>query len=216
VGWLQRRRQEKSASELAAWQARFDELNSYVSIAQTWDGELLASPDDAGGMVLKPAERVFWVLRGASLIESRHAPGHYQGGSQGFSFHVMKGVTYRVGANRGTFTEGPETPSVIDVGNVVITSKRAVFLGQKETREWSFDKLIGVTDQTEASWTALSVSNRQKTSGFGYGEDVAEETQFRLHLALAISSGNRDAFVTDVSAQRDAFAASRPAIPPAP
>jgi len=180
-------------------------------MAVSWDGEANPNPQDLAGILLKPGERIFYIVRGAFLVESRHAPGHYTGGSQGFTFHVMKGVNYRVGANRGTYTPGPESPTIIDQGIAAITSNRVMFAGAKQTREWSFDKLIGMTVETPGPWLALPVSNRQKTSGIGYGETLSEEVEFRLHLAWAIHSNSRPAFVAAVTAQRDAFAATRPA-----
>ena len=55
------------------------------------------------------------------------------------------------------------------------------FRRQKATREWLFDKIIAV--ENGATWSSVQVSNRQKTSGFGYGSAAAAEVQFRLELA---------------------------------
>jgi hypothetical protein len=111
--------------------------------------------------------------------------GTYQGGSQGVSFRVAKGVSYRVGGHRGTFTPGDEELKIVDEGTAVVTNQRAVFQGAGKTREWLFTKLIGVDHDPESGISMLHVSNRQKASGLGYGEDLADDVQLRMDVALA-------------------------------
>jgi hypothetical protein len=57
--------------------------------------------------------------------------------------------------------------------------------GGKYTREWQFDKLLGVMHFTDAPWTAIQVSNREKTSGIAY--EGVPPALFRLRLAVAVA-----------------------------
>jgi hypothetical protein len=44
----------------------------------------------------------------AKLLEYRSGGNSYQGGSQGVSIRIAKGISYRVGANRGQLVRNPE------------------------------------------------------------------------------------------------------------
>src|SRR5690349_3850546 len=72
-------------------------------------------------------------------------------------------------------------------GTFVVTNQRAVFIGAKQTREWSWSKLLGFTHAAEAPWTAIAVSNRQKTSGVLYDTEHEDHVRFVLDLAVARS-----------------------------
>ena len=88
----------------------------------------------------------------ARRSSNRREAGHWEGRSQGVSVRVpgTKSMRYRVGASHGTYVQGVERPTPIDTGQFVITDQRAAFLGEKQTREWSWDKLIGITHAGDA------------------------------------------------------------------
>src|SRR5262249_32015414 len=128
----------------AAWEKEIGAARDALDTAQGFTGFSRDESPEAVPIVLKPDERVFLIIDGAGLIEERRGQGHYQGGSQGVSLHIAKGVTYRVGAQRGTFVPGEEHPTVVDHGVAVVTDERVVFEGSGQTREWAFAKLLGV------------------------------------------------------------------------
>lgn len=171
--------QQRYREQLQNWQNDRDDLVHRIDVVQQFRGEAAVE-----GFMLKKDERAFGIIEGAALIEPRRSPGHFEAGSSGVSFRIAKGVNYRVGATRGHYVPGPEEPAAIDVGRLLISGRRIAFAGEKASREWLFDKVIAV--ENESGWTAVQVSNRQKTSGFGYGSAVAAEVQFRLELALAV------------------------------
>jgi hypothetical protein len=148
------------------------------------------------------------------LVETRRGAGHYVGGYSGFSFRVAKGVRYHVGGTRGQYQAGAEQPTVIDTGTATITDQRVVFQGAKQTREWAFTKLLGYQHFDAPPWTAIQVSNRQKTSGVLCDGDTAENFQFRLALALAHYRGEGPTFVGQLEGQVRDHEASRPIEPP--
>jgi hypothetical protein len=170
--------------EHAAWAEEVDNARDYLALALTTP-DAFVDPSREVPMLLKKGEFAVLVMAGAGLIEMGREAGSYQGGSQGVSFRVMKGVSYRVGGHRGTFVPGPEVLKVVDTGTVVITNQRVVFQGAGRTREWLFTKLIGVDHDPERPLTMLHVSNRQKASGFAYTEKVSDEVRLRMDVALA-------------------------------
>ncbi len=132
----------------------------------------------------------------------------------GFSFRVAKGVRYHVGQTRGHHEAGAEQPTVIDTGTASITDQRVVFQGAKQTREWAFSKLLGYQHFDSPPWTAIQVSNRQKTSGILCDAKTAENFQFRLTLAEAHYNDQVPALVSQLEAKLAAHQANRPALQP--
>jgi hypothetical protein len=194
--------------------SRTDELEQFLDAALTFQG---VRPEDGVTVpiALKKGERMLVTISGAMLVEPKRQAGQWQGRSQGVSVHVpgTKSMRYRVGSSRGTFVQGAEVPSAIDDGQFTVTSQRAVFVGAKQTREWMWDKLISVMHHTDVAWTAIAVSNRQKTSGVAYDEVNADLIRFRLDLAVARATDTADELIGSLRAE---IAALSPAPPPPP
>jgi len=208
-----RAEQEKDhADAVAQWQAEDAQLRELLLEAQNpaWAERV--------SLILKKDERAFQVLEGAALIEPRRLSGHWEGRSQGVSLRVAKGVHYRVGKSTGHYVQGAEVPTPIDTGTLTITNRRVVFQGPKATREWAFSKLIGFqhVDLARAPWTAIQVSNRQKTSGFLYTPAVSLGVRFRLDLALAHYNGEVDELVRALQEQLERHTKERPGGPACP
>ncbi|MFM5904600.1 MAG: hypothetical protein ACKORF_00630 [Micrococcales bacterium] len=135
-------------------------------------------------LALNKDEQVLYVLNSVGLLESRSNGSSYSGGSQGFSFRVAKGISYRVGGSRGQLVRNPETIQVIDTGSAVFTNQRVVFTGSSTNRQWDFSKLLNVDMAGNGLEAMIAVSNRQKTSGLQC-LDVSDITPGML-LAIAI------------------------------
>ena len=221
MGWWAQRKTEKQEraaqahyqAALSQWNEVEGHLEGCLTEAKTFEG---TKPEETEGLslVAKPGERIFLLVQGAALVESRRGAGSWQGSSQGFSFPIGNtGVRYRVGGTRGHYVPGNETPTAIDTGVVTVTDQRVVFQGPKQTREWDFSKLVGYEHFDHPAWTAIQVSNRQKTSGILYGDEHAELAQFRIELALKHYQGSVDAFVTELTNEIAQHQATRPTLP---
>lgn len=143
------------------------------------------------GVQLKASETVLMTIDGVGLVEPRRAPSKWVGGSQGVSFRVAKGVSYRVGATRGHLVQGEETPTLIDQGTAVITDQRIIFLGSKRTTEWAFSKLLGFSLDDE-EMAIFNVSNRQKASGLLYGKANDSSVDALLSAVIARYNSSDD------------------------
>ena len=67
---------------------------------------LLSLPKPGFRWSPRKGELVFLHMPGAGLIEPRWLPGQWVGGSSGFSFRIMKGVSCRVGGREGRVATG--------------------------------------------------------------------------------------------------------------
>jgi Protein of unknown function (DUF2510) len=105
----------------------------------------------------------------------------------------------RVGKSAGTFVQGAETPTLIDTGNISITTQRIVFQGDKYTREWDYSKLIGLIHYSDKPATAIQVSNREKTSGIVYaGVNSTEPVRLAMTVAIAIYRGETEETIKEL------------------
>jgi len=182
-----------------------------------WYRELLRTTLDFKGtnsseLVLASGEAVFYKVTGASLVEERRQPGHYEGRSSGISVPVGH-VRYRAGASRGHYVQGAPVATAIDTGTLHITNKRIVFQGKKQTRECSFAKLIGFQHDDAAGTTTFSVSNRQKPTTIHYGPKLSGAVQFRLDLALAHYRGTVSELKERLTKEANAIMTERPVQP---
>jgi HIRAN domain len=200
-------RRAHDEQELASLVDRLDTVKNYTGVRA---GEGVEIP-----IVLKRDERMLASLQGAALIEPRRGAGKWEGKSQGLSVRVpgTKSMRYRLGATRGHYVQGEERPTPIDTGTFTITDRRAVFAGENQTREWAWAKLISVTHASDLPWTAISVSNRQKTSGVLYDAAHADIVRFWLDLGIARGTEGVDALEADL---QGAIAQARATVAAAP
>jgi hypothetical protein len=91
-------------------------------------------------IILQKSEIVY-ISEAGDILEERVVRRRYEEGSQGVSFRIAKGVTYRVGAQRGHIvTDKAAIP--ISSGELVITNKRVIFRGDTKSFSLRLDKLL--------------------------------------------------------------------------
>lgn len=202
------RAQRRLAAEMVTWQAQRDALAEQLDLAEHYTGD-----SNSNQLVLQRGEALFASVTGASLVEDRSSGGQWQGRSSGLSFPVGsiggRSIRYRTGGTRGHYVQGTPVPTAVAVGTFFITSKRAIFQGQKQTRECRYDKLVGVQHNPDGA-TVFNVSNRQKATVISYGPDLTRWVAFRLGLALAHYQGNVPAVVEQLRAELADLDRSRP------
>jgi hypothetical protein len=77
------------------------------------------------GIKLAPGEEVFF-NGAAALVEERTVTAGYKGGSHGISLRICKGLSYRVGAHRGTFERSRQYIAV-STGTLTLTGHRIIY-----------------------------------------------------------------------------------------
>jgi len=94
------------------------------------------------GLVLQKLELAYWI-EPASILEEKVINRQFVGGSRGVSIRIMKGVSYRVGGFRG-HVESQVGVVAVSAGELIITSKRVIFRGDKKGFNIRLDKLLNV------------------------------------------------------------------------
>ena len=203
--WREKRAAKHQAKELARQREEWADEQEVLDRAVISVQSLAAGNGLSVSLILKPGEQTIWAGNG-QLVEPRRGPGHYAGGSQGFSFRVAKGVRYRVGASRGHFIPGDEVQTVIDQGTVTVTTQRVVFTGSKATREWTFAKLLDTEISQDRSLVLIHVSNRQKVSGVKTAPAFSEA----LSLGVTVSQHGIAEVAQALRAEADEHRQQRP------
>ena len=81
----------------------------------------------------------------------------YQGGSAGTSIRVARGVSFRIGANKGNAVS-EDYMKEIDTGEFIITNKRIVFVGENKSWNIPLTKLMRIQEITIDGHPTLSFS----------------------------------------------------------
>lgn len=98
-------------------------------------------------ILMKKGEQCHYEIS-SELIEEKTRT-RYVGGTQGVSFRIMKGVSYRVGGFKGervvdTFQK------VTDVGTLYITNKKIVFVGARKNVTYPLNKIVNFIKYEDA------------------------------------------------------------------
>ena len=92
------------------------------------------------GIILRKAETPHW-SEPAELLEERVVGRRYEGGSQGMSIRIAKGLSYRIGAQKGRLITDKAMVSV-SKGDLIITNQRVIFQGSMKSINLPFTKLL--------------------------------------------------------------------------
>jgi hypothetical protein len=189
-----------------AWESDRRRIERFLADAQSFSGYSSSS------LMMKPDEREFTFVS-ANLIEERAGRANYVGGYQGVSIPIGtiggRSVRYNVGASRGHVERAAPVDTVIDKGKIVVTNQRIVFIGEKQTREHLFSKLVGI-EHGSAGEVTISVSNRQKATRIRYPAQVAPEFQSRIALALAVFHSTTNEYIGELHKTLQQVAAAEP------
>ena len=180
---------EKSRAEIARMN---EELEFFANYENQYNE---AEP---GGVIAKKGEHVIAIVSEVGLIETLRGPTDFKGGSSGVSFRLTKRISVRKSGMKGRATPGAEMPTVVDRGKFVISDQRAVFVGTKQSREFSWDNLLSYDMQMLGRKDAvlyLPVSNRQKVSGIASNLSAIEQVTQRVAFGAAVASGRKEDFL---------------------
>lgn len=190
------------------------ELNEKKQILEIVENiENIVNEIDETGFITNEGEEILLMVSGVALVESKRLPSTFTGGSSGLSYRLTKRVTVRTGAVRGQSVQGAEVPGISDTGQFVITTKRAVFTGTKQSREFLYSKLLSVSKLEIAKGATalfLPVSNRKTVSGIGADIKSLETIQLRLNIALKLMRVSKDELVANLKSEIETLESNPP------
>ena len=187
--WSDFKARRKYKSDLAAYNFEHKEWLRDAEIFKKCLDALnhLAKGKDAAddSLMRKDGELTIWTGVGRIRIPAR-TPSRYRGGSSGFSFPVTKGVRFRVGATRGTLVQGESYLAEAEQGEVVLTTQRIIFNGEKNSQEWLLGKLNGISRDPTNRAFVINSGNIKKTHGLSFDRDTGREFSRFVSMAMKI------------------------------
>lgn len=211
--WAAKKAAKKAAKqyelELAAWEREgeiFEKLQRAFEAAR--DGVSIIDEN----MVNKDGEVSLWKSQ-AQYHEAARGKGEYVGRSDGFSVRIAKGVSYRAGAQRGTFVQGELEQKYEDVGMAHLTTNRLIFIGPGNTAEWAFSKWIGASVLENPDDFIFNVSNRKRSSGLLFPKGVGSEFSRFLALAIGYNEEGVEKVLKTIEHHKKEHAANAPQAP---
>jgi hypothetical protein len=166
MGFFERLRGASASAAHDEWEEEVRSAHEVLQIVANWRNFVDEGRDCP--ILLRPGEEALLVLHGGSLVETRSSPVTYRGGGFGASFSIGRGTRLGMHNFESRPSGGAEEQTVIDQGLFVATDRRGVFVGQRQVREFPWEKLLAVQlgVLTRKSLVLyLPVSNRQKVSG---------------------------------------------------
>ena len=113
---------------------------------------------------LQPGEKAFYERNNVSLLEYKSSGSTMSGGFLGGSLGLTDNIAITAGGFDGQTTQNPEEVTVIDIGKVIFTNQRVVFVGPNHSREFAFANLLDLNVSENGFTVRVSVSGQQKTS----------------------------------------------------
>jgi hypothetical protein len=181
--------------------AQITELNETIEFFKNYQTNSQDSGDS--GIIVKAGEHILGIASNVGLIETRRGPTNFQGGSQGISVRVAKGISLRQSRARGKAIQGDEEATVIDEGQFVVTDQRGFFAGTKQTREFKWSNLVAIKEGQigRNAVLYLPVSNREKVSGIAGDAPSLIQIQRRIEFGVAVEVGTTDDYFASLHAQ---------------
>lgn len=141
--------------EVEAWAQ--EHVQYYSLFAQIESGQPLQEIQPVG-LILQKNE-IGYLCLPADWLEERVISRNYVGGNRGVNVRIMKGISYRVGQQRGQI-QSQMGMVVVSEGYFIITNKRLVFSGNRKSVSTTFEKLLDLQVFSDA--LNFSTSTRQK------------------------------------------------------
>ncbi len=129
-------------------------------------------------IVLKKDEVIQWLFKGVDLSSPR-TRASYEGVSHGFSFRLMKGVSYNVSAHKG---ERVETAVVLSLGkgDLAITNRAIYFIAPGQTKKTALTSIVAVDTYDDG---IVVTPNRGKPQIY-----LMDEPLFASNLILKVAA----------------------------
>lgn len=137
-----------------------------MSIIKSVQNGVIPHTNIAIPVILGKNENVLWTYNGVNLYQEK-ITREYVGRSGGFSFRVMKGVTYRTGRFKGH----PVEHSSMDFqgsGALYITNKNLIFYSQMKSVKIPYNKIVGITPYSDGIEVHKDGANQKRMTMQGF------------------------------------------------
>lgn len=117
-------------------------------------------------IVLSRSEKIIWSYQNVNLYQEK-ITREYFGRTKGFSFRIMKGVTYRTGSFKGH----PVEKSAMEhqgIGTLFVTNKHLIFHSQTKSIKVPYTKMVGISPYSDGIEINRDGSNVKRLTVQGF------------------------------------------------
>ena len=111
-------------------------------------------------IILAKDESALWCYNHVTMYQEK-IRREYVGRSSGYSFRLMKGVTYRTGGFKGHPVETSYMENM-GIGSLYITNKNIIFKGQTRSLRVPYTKIIGINPYSDGMEVQRDGSNAKR------------------------------------------------------
>lgn len=98
-------------------------------------------------IILTRGESALWCYNNVTMYQEK-VRKEFVGSHSGFSFRIMKGVTYRTGGFKGRPVETSYMENM-GMGSLYVTNKNIIFMGQSRSIKVPYTKIIGINPYSD-------------------------------------------------------------------
>lgn len=156
--------------------------------------------------MLQKGEKFIYEISNCELTEYKSSGSTYSGGTVGASVPLgFAGIRVGGGRSSGSFTRNPEQLTVVDSGAAIYTTKRVIFSGAKQTRNFDLAKVVNYNAGPNGINVSISVSNRSVTSGLQQSDSLAISPGILMDIAMTATTDSEKESMNKVKAYAEAL-----------
>lgn len=141
-------------------------------------------------------EEALFDITQVELLEFKSTGSSYSGAHAGISFPLFGRIRGNVGGSQGQITRNPEELTSVDTGTLKVTSKRIIFIGEKEARVFELAKVLDFELGPNGLWLKIAMNNKAKREGFQHMALDQIPIGIAVGIANAWSNDGKDAAIT--------------------
>jgi hypothetical protein len=141
-------------------------------------------------------EEALFDITQVELLEFKSTGSSYSGAHAGISFPLFGRIRGNVGGSQGQITRNPEELTSVDTGTLKITSKRIIFIGEKEARVFELAKVLDFELGPNGLWLKIAMNNKAKREGFQHMALDQIPIGIAVGIANAWSNDGKEAAIT--------------------
>ena len=117
-------------------------------------------------IILTRGEAALWCYNNVTMYQEK-VRREYVGRTGGFSFRIMKGVTYRTGGFKGHPVETSYMENM-GLGSLYVTNKNIIFMGQTRSIKVPYTKIIGINPYSDGMEVQRDGNNVKRLTFQGF------------------------------------------------
>ena len=117
-------------------------------------------------IILTKGETALWCYNNVTMYQEK-VRREYVGRTGGFSFRIMKGVTYRTGGFKGHPVETSYMENM-GLGSLYVTNKNIIFMGQTRSIKVPYTKIIGINPYSDGMEVQRDGNNVKRLTFQGF------------------------------------------------